>query len=158
MCVSRSLTFCLKTKMSWRQTPSRKKKAAVFTNVTANAYQGRLNAGFSKVCEILSHTSLLLWRHFHALKRDAERNQLWLVVWHVSQTASWVGLDQWMQPYIQPSVWRSGYARLHMAWPPNALNSPSNCNSSWTAEKPGHRDHPSLHTKSSRWNPSIFVL
>ncbi len=27
-------------------------KAVVFTNVTTNAYQGQLNAGFSKVCEI----------------------------------------------------------------------------------------------------------
>ncbi len=69
--MSRSLTFCLKTKMSWRQTPSRKKKAVVFTNVTANAYQHRLNAGFSKVCEIFSHTCLLLWRHFHVPKCDA---------------------------------------------------------------------------------------
>ncbi len=46
------LTFHLETKMLWRQTPSRKKKAVVFTNVTTNAYQGQLNAGFSKVCEI----------------------------------------------------------------------------------------------------------
>ncbi len=38
--------------MPWRKTPSRKKKAAVFTNVKANAYQSRLNAGFKKVCEI----------------------------------------------------------------------------------------------------------
>ncbi len=38
--------------MPWRQTPSRKKKAVVFTNVTANAYQGQLNTGFSKVYEI----------------------------------------------------------------------------------------------------------
>ncbi len=49
--MSRSLIFCLE-KMSWHQTPSRKKKAVVFLNVTANAYQGQLNAGFSKVCEI----------------------------------------------------------------------------------------------------------
>ncbi len=35
-----------KQKCSW------KKKAVVFTNVTANAYQGQLNAGFSKVCGI----------------------------------------------------------------------------------------------------------
>ncbi len=47
--MSRSLTFRLETKMSWRKTPSRKKKAVVFTNVTANAYQSRLNAGFPKV-------------------------------------------------------------------------------------------------------------
>ncbi len=38
--------------MPWRQTPSRKKKAVVFTNVTTNAYQDQLNAGFSEVCEI----------------------------------------------------------------------------------------------------------
>ncbi len=51
-CVSRSLTFRLETKMPWRQTPSRKKKAVVFTTVTTDAYQDQLNAGVSKVCEI----------------------------------------------------------------------------------------------------------
>ncbi len=51
-CVSRSLTFCLETKMPWRQTPSRKKKAVVFKTVMTNAYQDQINAGFSKVCEI----------------------------------------------------------------------------------------------------------
>ncbi len=50
--MSCSLTFRLETKMPWRQTPSRKKKDVVFTNVTKNAYQDQLNAGFSKVCEI----------------------------------------------------------------------------------------------------------
>ncbi len=39
-------------KMPWRQTPSRKKKAIVFTIVTTNTYQGRLNAGLSIVCDI----------------------------------------------------------------------------------------------------------
>ncbi len=38
VCMSRSLTFRLETKMPWRQTPSRKKKAVVFTNVTVSAY------------------------------------------------------------------------------------------------------------------------
>ncbi len=52
MCVSCSLTFHLETKMLWCQTLSRKKKAIMFTNMTANAYQGQLNAGFSKVCKI----------------------------------------------------------------------------------------------------------
>ncbi len=119
-CVSRSLTFCLETKMPWRQTPSQKKKAVVFTNVTTNAYQGQLNAGFSKVCEIFKvcgieslkyvqefHTGLLLWRYFHAQKRNAERNELWLVVWHVGKTASWAGFGQWNLPSIpdlQPAV------------------------------------------------------
>ncbi len=32
--------------------PSRKKKAVVFTNVTANTYQDQQNAGFSKESEI----------------------------------------------------------------------------------------------------------
>ncbi len=51
-CVLRSLTFCLETKMLWRQAPSRKKKAVVFTTVMTSAYQDQLHAGFSKVCEI----------------------------------------------------------------------------------------------------------
>ncbi len=50
--MSCSLPFHLETKMPWRQTPSRKKKAVVFTTVTTNAYQDQINAGFSKVCEI----------------------------------------------------------------------------------------------------------
>ncbi len=37
-CVSCSLTFHLETKRPWHQNPSQKKKAVVFTNVTANAY------------------------------------------------------------------------------------------------------------------------
>ncbi len=50
--MSCSLPFHLETKMLWRQTPSRKKKAVVFTTVMTNAYQDQINAGFSKVCEI----------------------------------------------------------------------------------------------------------
>ncbi len=57
-CVSCSLTYCLETKMPWRQTPSRKKKAVVFTTVTTNAYQDQINAGFSKVCEIFKVRSI----------------------------------------------------------------------------------------------------
>ncbi len=58
-----------------------------------------------------------MWQNFHAqnFKRDAEWNEQWLVVWHVGETASWAGLGQRMLPWIpdlQPSVWRSGYARL----------------------------------------------
>ncbi len=48
--------------------PSRKKKAVVFTNVTTNTYQGQLNVGFSKVCEIfkvLGIESLKYIREFH---------------------------------------------------------------------------------------------
>ncbi len=50
--MSRSLTFCLETKMTSRQTQSRKKKAVMFTTVKTNVYQDQINAGFSKVCEI----------------------------------------------------------------------------------------------------------
>ncbi len=50
--MSRSLTFRLETKILRRQTPSRRKKAVVVTNVTTSAYPDQLNAGFSKVCEI----------------------------------------------------------------------------------------------------------
>ncbi len=48
----------------------------------------------------VSHTALLLWRNFHAPKRDAAQNKLWLVLWHVGPTASWAGLDQWTWPSI----------------------------------------------------------
>ncbi len=51
-CMSRSLTFCLETKMPWCQTPSSKKRAVMFKTMTMSAYQDQLNAGFSKVCEI----------------------------------------------------------------------------------------------------------
>ncbi len=50
--MSCSLTFHLETKTQWRQIPSRKKKAVVFTTVTTNAYHDQRDAGFSKVCEI----------------------------------------------------------------------------------------------------------
>ncbi len=63
--VSRSLTLRLETKMPWRQTPSRKKKAIVFTNVMTSAYQDQLNAGFSKVCEIFQVKSLKYVWEFH---------------------------------------------------------------------------------------------
>ncbi len=56
--VSHSLTFHLETKMSWRQTFSRKKKAIVFITVTMSSCQYQLNAGFSKVCEKLKVCSI----------------------------------------------------------------------------------------------------
>ncbi len=59
-CVSRSLTFRLETKMLW-QTPSRKKKAVVFTTVMTSAYQDQINAGFSKVCEIFKVRGIESW-------------------------------------------------------------------------------------------------
>ncbi len=79
--MSRSLTFCLKTKMPWCQTPSRKKKAVVFTTVTTDAYQDQYQYEIFKVIYRIFkirprvlHTGLLLWRHFHVTKRDTERN------------------------------------------------------------------------------------
>ncbi len=68
--MSRVFSVRRETKMPWRQTPSRKKKAVVFTNVTTNAYQGQLNTGFSKVCEIFKVCcieSLKYIREFHTL-------------------------------------------------------------------------------------------
>ncbi len=131
-CVSHSLTFFLETKMPWRQTPSRKKKAVVFTTVMTSTYQDQLNAGFSKVCEIFkvrSIESLKYVREFYtpvcycgdiSMPRNVTLNETnWLVVWHVSQTASWAGLGQWKLPWIpdlEPSVWRSGYVRLWFWW------------------------------------------
>ncbi len=50
--------FRLETKMLWHQTPSRKKKPIVFTNVTANAYQDQINARFSKEWEIFKVRSI----------------------------------------------------------------------------------------------------
>ncbi len=47
--MSRSLTFCLKTKMPWCQTPSRKKKAVVFTTVMTDAYQDQYQYEIFKV-------------------------------------------------------------------------------------------------------------
>ncbi len=34
--------------------PGAKEESGVFTNCDDNAYQGQLNAGFSKVCEIFN--------------------------------------------------------------------------------------------------------
>ncbi len=68
--MSRSLTFRLETKMRWRQTPSRKKKAVVFTTGTTSAYQDQLNARFSKLCEIFKvrgTESLKYVREFYTL-------------------------------------------------------------------------------------------
>ncbi len=75
-----------------------------------------------KVCGIESlkyvrvlHTSLLLWRHFHAPKHDAAQNETWLVALPVSLMASWAGLGHSKRPKfpdVQQSAWRSGYARL----------------------------------------------
>ncbi len=55
--MSHSLTFHLETKMLWHQTPSRKKKAVMFT--TDNEHlSGQLNAGFSKVFKIFKVCSI----------------------------------------------------------------------------------------------------
>ncbi len=71
------------------ETPLRKKKAIVFTNVTANVYQGQLNTGFSKVCEIFKVHGIESLKYVESFthrfvivatfprpKRDAERNEL----------------------------------------------------------------------------------
>ncbi len=55
-----------------------------------------------------------MWRHFHA-----ERNERWLVVWHVGQAASWAGLGQWNLPWIpdlQPSARLDSDILLSLEW------------------------------------------
>ncbi len=115
-CVSRSLTFRLETKMPWRQTPSRKKKAVVFTTVTTNAYQNQLNTGVSKVCEIFKVRSI------ESLKYVRE---FYTPVWYCGDISTALNMMQhktkrdWLLYLsviwpLQPSVWRSGYARLRL--------------------------------------------
>ncbi len=111
------------------QNPSRKKKAFVFTKCDDEHLSGStehcifksmwnissLRHRFFKIHPRISHTGLLLWRHFHIPKRGAKRNKLWLVVWHVGQMASWAGLGQWKRPSIpdlQPSVWSIAFHHL----------------------------------------------
>ncbi len=106
-CVSRSLTFHLETKMPWRQTPSRKKKAVEFTTVMTSAYQDQLNAGFSKVCgifQVCGIESLKYVREFYARSYcgDIPRPETWR--W-IKQTVigcltcrSWAGLGKWKLP------------------------------------------------------------
>ncbi len=98
-------------------TPNRKKKAVEFSTVMASAYQGQLNAGFSKACEIFKVRSIeslkYVWELYWSVivatfphpKRDAERNKLWLVVWHVGQTASGWAFLQWKLSWIPEKVW-----------------------------------------------------
>ncbi len=91
--------FYLETKMLWRQTPSRKKKAVMFTTVATSAYLDQLNAGFSKVCEILkarvTESLKYSWEFyrpdiivvtFPRPKRDNE------IKWTVIGYLTWVGL------------------------------------------------------------------
>ncbi len=79
VCVSRSLTFHLETKMPWCQTLSRKKKAVVFTTVMTNAYQDQINTEFSKVCKIFKVRgieSLKYVREFYT-QATFPRPQMW---------------------------------------------------------------------------------
>ncbi len=63
-----------------------------------------------RYCVIVA--SLLLWRHFHTPKRDAEQSELWLVVCHVSQTASnvpllcYCGVTVIVATFPHPETWR----------------------------------------------------
>ncbi len=112
--------------MPWHQTPSRKKKAVVFTTVTTNAYQDQINAGFSKVCEIFkvrSIESLKYVREFYtpvcycgyiSTPRNVTLNETncdWLFVMSVKRPHGWALANESYHLFSQ-SVWRSGYARL----------------------------------------------
>ncbi len=61
MFVSFSLTVHLEKKKPWNQTPSRKKKAVVFKNVMANAYQDQLNDGLFFFFISFHFTALTVW-------------------------------------------------------------------------------------------------
>ncbi len=68
--------------MPWRQTPSRKKKAVVFTDVTETLIRVNLTLDFRTyvkylkfaIIESFKYIRELLWRHLLTPKRDAERN------------------------------------------------------------------------------------
>ncbi len=55
-----------------------------------------------KICPRGLHTCLLLWRHVHAPKRDAQRNELWSVVWHVGQTGRMTDVSNNRSQFGQP--------------------------------------------------------
>ncbi len=137
--MSRSLMFLLETKLPWRQTPSRKKKAVVFTTVTTDAYLDQLNAGVTNVCEIFkvcSIESLKYVREFHTvivckctvIVATFPRPETWrwtkqtvigcltcrsngLIGWPLPTMAVMSSI-----PDLQLLIWRSGYARLQRTW------------------------------------------
>ncbi len=67
-----------------------KKKAVVFTNVTVNAYQGRLNAGFSKVCAIFKLCTI------ESLKYIWEFTHRFVIVATFPLPETW----RWMKPTV----------------------------------------------------------
>ncbi len=140
--VSRLFSVRRETKMPWCQSPSRKKKA-----VTTNAYQGQLNAGFSKVCEILKVCgieSLKYVQEFHtpvcyygdiSTHRNVTLNETkydWLFDMSVKRPHGRALANETCHLFqtFQPSVWRSCYARLvywylrHYLTPPKTMSQP----------------------------------
>ncbi len=113
-CVSHSLMFRLETKLRWRQTHSRKKKAIVFTNCDDRRLSESTKRWSFKVCEIFKvcgNTS------------ESFSNLLSIIVATYPRPRNVTlnemkrphGLDQWKLssiPDLQPSVWRFGFARL----------------------------------------------
>ncbi len=118
MCV-RFFNVPPETKRPWRQTPSRKKKAVVFTTVTTDAYQDQLNAGFSKECE----NTLKYIREFHrpvSYKCDIstpwyvtlnETDCDWLCDTSVKRPHGWTLVNESCHLF-QTFSHQSGYARL----------------------------------------------
>ncbi len=112
MCV-RFFNVLPETKRPWRQTPSRKKKAVVFTTVTTDAYQDQLNAGFSKECENTLKYIYIINATFPRLDmwRWTKRTVIGCV------TCRWNGLmgGPWSMKaaiYCRTYSRQSGYARL----------------------------------------------
>ncbi len=88
-CMSHSLTFCLETKM---QKCLMKEESCRVYKCDDESFSGSTKRWIFKS----------MWN-------------IWLVVWHDGQMASWAGLGQWKRtsiPDLQSSVWRSGYASL----------------------------------------------
>ncbi len=107
--------------------PMKEESHRVFTTVMTGPYKDQLNAGFSKVSEIFKVHGIESLKYVqedtpvcYCGDISTPRNELWLVVWHVGQKASWADLGQWKLPWIpdlQSPVWRSGHARLFQAHP-----------------------------------------
>ncbi len=158
MCVSRSLTFHLETKMLWHQSPSWKNKATL----TMSAYQDQLNAGFSKVCEIFKVRCIECLKYVQEFYNPVcycgdistplnitwhKTKHNWLLYLSVSHMASWAGFGHSKRPKfpdLLPLVWRSGYTRL--GWHLHL------CLKSWTFFNFCHEQHQWCYATIQFWH------
>ncbi len=107
-CVSRSLTHAWKQKFHRVKLPREKRKPSCLQMWWRTLIERRLNAGFSKVCEIFKvcaieslkyirefHTHLLLWRHFHAPETECS---------HILQNFNHQSEGLATQDYVSPHI------------------------------------------------------